>query len=143
MVFSIGNKFVRIENFRGPIGTFTYAELGGAIKITAFTGETFLINWSDVTNPGTDAPFASQSEFTNYLDANMFRNGGLEAVSIAVVIDGETVGTTYSIPEAIESLLVNRGGAEASDYTFTGGIWTFTSALVDGETLRFIYNKAA
>ncbi len=75
MIFQIGPKHVRIDNFHGEIGSFSYYVLGDLVQIYAATGDVFYVYYRDVTDPVTGTAFATLNAFIAYLDANFFKSG--------------------------------------------------------------------
>jgi hypothetical protein len=63
-----------------------------------------------------------------------------EVRSTAVTISGQDTAT-YTISSAVNAIAVVRNNLPDTDYTFSGGTWTFANPLTADEKLIFIYNR--
>lgn len=128
MIFQIGSKHVRIDNFHGEIGSFSYYVLGDVVQIYAATGDVFYVYYNEVTDPGTGAAFTTLSGFVAYLDANFFKaaagsSGGGGGSTYAGVSPGARYLFTTSNQTSLDwesRQLLTGNGAKSVDWGLRG-----------------------
>lgn len=132
MIFQIGPKHVRIDNFHGEIGSFSYYVLGDVVQIYAATGDIFYVYHNDVTDPSTGLAFATLNAFVAYLDANFFKAGSGS---------GSGGGTSYAGVSPASRYLFNASNQTTLDWEGRQLLTGSGVKSVDWQA-RALYNSA-
>lgn len=72
MPLTTSSRHIAIENFHANRGALSYYVLGDTVQFQARNGDTFYVDYHEVQNPATGAPFGSLSDFVSWLDTNAF-----------------------------------------------------------------------
>jgi hypothetical protein len=140
MIFQIGPKHVRIDNFHGEIGSFSYYVLGNLVQIYAATGDIFYVYYRDVTDPSTGTAFATLNAFIAYLDTNFFKSGAGSGSGTAYA--GVSTGSRYLFTTANQTSLdwesrqlLTGNGAKSVDWGTRALYNSAGNKVIDYESL--------